>query len=79
MPISEEQYEELARLCSLDIGQEVKPLEVKQYLSIAWLRLGDPMMAFARFTPEDQSDLQATIIKEIAKWAPLEQPQVPNS
>lgn len=54
----------LARMCSQDIGKEVKPEEVQRFFSIGELELGDPTWAFERFNTEDVSDIVATIIKE---------------
>lgn len=64
----EARFEELARICSLDIGKEVKAEEIKRYFAISVLKLGPPTMAFERFNTEDVGDIVATIIKESAKW-----------
>jgi hypothetical protein len=49
---------ELARLCSLDIGQEVTADEVRNYLLVG-------ERALERFSPEDRRDLFATLAKEL--------------
>jgi hypothetical protein len=50
---------ELARLCTLDIGQEVTSDEVRSYLLA-----GEE--ALERFSPEDRQEIAATLIKELS-------------
>jgi hypothetical protein len=49
---------ELARRCTLDIGQEVTPQEVRNYLLI-----GD--VALYRFSTEDRQELAVTIVQAL--------------
>lgn len=50
--------QEIARLCTLDLGKEVTSDEVRNFL-IAGER------ALDRFSPEERSDIAATIMKEL--------------
>ncbi len=50
---------ELARLCSLDIGQTVTSNDVRNYLLIG-------ASALEHFAPEQQRDIAATLLKELA-------------
>lgn len=51
---------ELARLCTLDIGREVTSDEVRSYLLVGERALG-------RFSGDEQWDIQATVLKELAQ------------
>ncbi len=49
---------ELARLCSLDIGQTVTSDDVRNYLLIG-------KSALSRFSPDDAVGIAATLLKEM--------------
>lgn len=52
-------FDDLARLCTADLGREVTSLDVVTYLT-------EGTAGLERFTPEERSDIRATLIKEMA-------------
>jgi hypothetical protein len=49
---------ELARLCTLDLGREITGDDIRRYLL-----LGDVVFRAQGFTPEEISDILATVVK----------------